>query len=295
MIVWFLFALSNAFSYSAHNAYSKYVISYSKLSKSAVIFLSSLVASIALFSAAYINGIPQLDRTFWIAVVVTGLINSITAPMLLRAYQLGEFSRVFSVSLLTPVFLLFTAFIFLGEIPRPLGIFGVMLTVVGLWFVERDSRKEVKKELAPEAGKIDRGVLLAIGVALLSSVTVNFDKLAAQHSSVFFGPAVALAIMAFTSGSYLMLIGKFRPSHLKGIGMQEIRGVISLGLIGALSNVLFNVALLIGLAVYTIAIKRMGILFGILWGWLFFKEKDIAKKLIGAMIAIGGVVLILFS
>ncbi len=295
MLIWFLFAISNAFSYSAHNAYSKYIISSSRLSKPAVIFLSSLIGSLSLFIVSYIQGFPELDRTFWIAVVITSLINSISAPMLLRAYQLGEFSRIFSISLLTPVFLLFTAFLFLGEIPRPLGIIGVILTVVGLWFVEKHSPDGVEKEFVVESGKINRGVLIAIGVALLSSITVNFDKLAAQHSDVFFAPAIALAIMAIITGCYLILAGKFHLSSLRGMRVSEVGSVAALGLTSALSNVLFNVALLIGLAVYTIAIKRLGILFGVVWGWLFFKEKNISKKLLGAAIAVAGVVAILFS
>ena len=63
----------------------------------------------------------------------------------------------------------------------------------------------------------------------------------------------------------------------------------------ALSNVLHNAALLVGPASYTIAIKRVGILFGVVWGWLFFKEKNISRKLFGTAVAVSGVIVILFS
>ena len=55
---------------------------------------------------------------------------------------------------------------------------------------------------------------------------------------------------------------------------------IVLGSLLSFSNVLHNSALLAGFASYTIAVKRVGVLFGIVWGWLFFHEKNIGKKLI---------------
>lgn len=294
MSIWFLLAISNAFCFSAYNAYSKFVISRAQLSKFAVIFLSSVISSMILFAVSYIVGFPNLDGQFWIAALITGLINSAAGPILLRAYELGEFSQVFSMSLLTPVFLLVTSFFILGEVPHWLGAVGVVLTVVGLWFVEKSSGAT---EVYPgdQAGKINRGTLMAVGVALSWSISANFDKLAAQHSSAFFAPAVTLAMMSVTSGLYLIFSGKWRAVFSDNVGLRDFGLVVPMGLLSALSNIFFNLALIIGLASYTISVKRMGILFGIIWGWMFFKEKNISKKLVGALIAIGGVVLILFS
>ncbi len=294
MSIWFLFAISNALAFSIHNAYSKYAVSRGRFSKFTVVFCSSLISSVILFAAAYFMGLPSLDSTFWLAVVITGVINSVTGPMLLLAYQYGEFSSVFSMSLLTPVFLLLTSFFILGEIPSLIGASGVVVTILGLWVLTKSSA-DVKEELVGESGKINRGNLLAIGIALLWSISVNFDKLAAQHSNVFFAPASSLAIMALTSGAYLLFVNRrnlLSPSEIK---IPNLWLMVPLGILLAASSLLFNAALLVGLASYTIAVKRMGILFGVLWGWLFFKERNIGKKLFGAAIAVAGVILILFS
>ena len=46
---------------------------------------------------------------------------------------------------------------------------------------------------------------------------------------------------------------------------------------------------------YVIAIKRLSIVFGVLFGYLIFKEKNIKERLAGASIMVAGAVLILLS
>ncbi len=306
MFSWLFYSLGSAVTTSLTQVLSKQAILDRRYSNVAIKFVSALVASAILFLVAYLYGFPNLDPRFWPAVIITGAINNVSALMYLRAYQVGEFSSVYSMSLMTPIFLLLTSFVLLGEKPTLLGAFGVFLTIIGLWVAFRKNTPQKNVQ------DFTKGNLLGLSVALLSSLSVNFDKAAALYSNRIFAPAATLAFMALSYGFYLLVrrqkffvakpplddsasslqVGLERkaPWWFAGMPLLLVMGVLSAG-----GTVLYNSALLGGFASYTIAVKRVGVLLGVIWGWLFFKEKDLGKKLLGAAIAIAGVVAILWS
>lgn len=301
MNLWFALALGAGLADSWAKASQKWVVSFFG-SKPLIMFCGNLIASIILFSVSYfVVGFPELKSGFWTAVFITGALNSLTFPILLRAYEIGEFSSVYSMILLTPVFLFLTSFLFLGEIASVAGIFGVLLTIIGLYIIGQNHG-------AVDGGVTNfaRGNLLGVLVALIWSVSVNFDKLSARYSDPFFAPAVIVSIMSLASGVYLLLNYFFfrsREAEADAEGMRQdgklsVFSYLSLFLVGAtlaFSNVLHNSALLYGSASYTIAIKRTGVLWGVIWGWLFFRENNISRKFLGAAIAVAGVAAILFA
>lgn len=273
---------------SISQAYSNYLLSLGRFSKFAIAFFATLIAFPILFLISYIYRFPHLSQGFWSAIIITSILNFIATPIMLKAYETGEFSSVYSMILLTPVFLLLTSFIFLGERPTIFGATGVMLTIIGLGIIETNTKKE------GERFHLFRGTGLGVIVALIYSISTNFDKLSAQHSDAFFAPAVGAAILALFNGIYLIARKKDKIGSDK-LTISNFLFLIPMGLLWALVQVLHNAALLHGLVSYTIAIKRTGILFGVVWGWLFFREKGIGKKLLGAAVAVGGVVLILIA
>ncbi|MEK7612064.1 MAG: DMT family transporter [Patescibacteria group bacterium] len=300
MLLWFVLALGSAVSNSAVQAIQKWAVASSRYSKFTIGLAVHLLAGFILLIATYFFlGVPVLQEGFWFAAVVTSILNVLAFPIMLRAYELGEFSAVYSMILLTPAFLLVTSFLFLGEIPSLMGLVGVLLTILGLWVV---SRSNYIHSAVPDFAK---GNWLGIIVALIYSITVNFDKLAASRSSAFFAPAVELLIMSVGFAVYLLLRHKklvvCLPHAEATVNGQTVRAVpkafilLLLGVVMAGALILHNAALLTGLASYTIAIKRVGVLLGVIWGWLFFKEKYLGKKLLGSAIAIVGVVIILWS
>lgn len=290
MLVWFLLALSAAIANSLSQTLQKQTVAVSGYSKVTIAFIATTLAAAILLTISYfIIGLPQVDSLFWSAIIVTGLLNAIAWPLILKAYEIGEFSSVYSMILLTPVFLLITSFIFLGETPSPLGVAGVLVTVAGLWVIASQHKHTAVPDFA-------RGNWLGVLVAGIFSVSINFDKIAVQHSDRFLGSAATLGAVAITSALYLL----FRHQRIfirVGGGAKSGHPLLFLGAAGmvVLATIIHNSALLAGLVTYTIAVKRLGIFFGVIWGWLFFKEKNISKKLLGAVIAVAGVIAILLS
>lgn len=279
---------------SIFNACSKYVVSLRFFSKITVAFLASLVASIILFGISYFSGLPHIDSHFWLAAIVTSAINVIAFPLILKAYEIGEFSSVYSMLLLTPVFLVITSFLFLREKPSVWGVSGVILTVLGLYLISKNQSETDRQS----ASDFKRGNFLAMLVAFLYSISTNFDKLSAAYSDQFFAPAVTSGMMALGYALYLSTkaINNARlENHEKSFKPQKFFLILILGLILSLANIFHNSALLSGFVSYTIAIKRVGIVIGVFWGWLFFHEHNLTKKIAGAVIAVIGVTAILLS
>lgn len=296
--MWFLFALGAAIAQSAGQAFQNYAAQKEKLSKFFVLLCSSGVGALILFVVSWYRGFPELHPYFWFAAAGTAGINFLAGPMLLKGYELADFSSVYSKILLTPIFMLGTSFLLLGEVPSALGVVGVVLTVLGLVSMIYGGRSKTIQK-ASTAGWINRGELLGIGVAFLWSISANFDKLAAVYSDVFFGAAATLFLLAILYASYLLfhtVRGKnLFPDILRHSFLRLAGIVIGLGAVLASVLIFQNLAFLRGLASYTIAIKRLGVIFAVFWGWLFFHEKNIAQKLIGASIAVFGMILLIFA
>lgn len=294
--MWFLFAFAAAIAQSGSQAFQNYVAQEHKLSKFFVLFCSSGVGALILFAVSWYHGFPEVHSYFWLVAAGTAGINFLAGPMLLKGYELADFSSVFSKILLTPIFMLGTSFVLLGEVPSIQGAIGVMFTVLGLVYMVYGGRSKNIQQIST-AGWISRGEFLGIGVAFLWSISANFDKLAAIYSDAFFSAAGTLLLLALFHLSYLLFhvaCGKRIFPHFSRYSFPKLTWIV-IGLGSGLASVLIfqNLAFLRGLASYTIAIKRLGVIFAVLWGWLFFKEKNITQKLIGASIAVAGVVLII--
>lgn len=283
MLLWFLFALLSALGFSTYNALNKYATRF--WPRPVILLVTFFIASAVLFIIAFLRGLPTIGEGFLIGVAGTAIFNIIAWPILLRAYQIGELSSVFPMLLLTPIFMLGTSFIILGELPTTSGVIGMVITLVGLWIVSWYG-------VGKEGG---RGILLGLLVAFLFSFSANFDKLVVLNSDAFLGPAVAVGVMGLALVPFA--ISSFRKAIISS-HLPPLRSVWILGLLGL--NLSFDLAvgftaLSLGLASYTILVKRMSIVFGVLWGWLFFKEKNIGAKLTGVVIAIVGLAVLLLA
>ncbi len=291
MMPWLLFALSSAFGHSVFNALSKKALDH--VPKVFIVVWASLVSSVLLGVWAVVRGVPELGSGFWLAAGTTAVLNIIAFPLLLKAYEFGELSTVFPMLLLTPLFMLGTSFVLLGEVVTGRGVAGMLITVFGLFVVGRSSIKHRNGMTTLEGNR--NGMALGLLVAFLYSFSANFDKRTVLLSDAVFGPAVVLGLIAAGLLPVLLVL-----QYRQGIGAtkhlftpQCLVLPTVMGLVQVFDSAVFYTALSLGLASYTIVVKRMSILFGILWGRLFFQEKNLQPKLIGGAVAIIGLAVML--
>lgn len=77
---------------------------------------------------------------------------------------------------------------------------------------------------------------------------------------------------------------------------NNLRALIPIGLLSGTGLVCQMTAVSLTLVAYVISIKRISAIFGVIFGYLIFKEKGIKERLLGAIIMVLGVAIItLFS
>ena len=284
-MLWFPLSLFCAFFLSTSDALCKkaleqsnpYIISWVRLGYS-VPFLLAILPFIS---------IPHLDSTFWMVILVA-LPLEITALILyVKAISVSPLSLTIPFLAFTPVFLILTSFIMLGEFPDRSGMSGILLIAIGAYLLNvHMSKKGILKPF--KAIFEERGSVLMIIVAFIYSITSNLGKLAIQHSSpVFFGilyflllSIVSLPVVTIGSKQEAAKIFTFKPIFL-AIGV--FHALVVLTHVWAIS--LIEVP-------YMISVKRTSLLFSVIYGWLLFKEVNIKERLLGVFVMLIGLIFI---
>lgn len=231
--------------------------------------------------------IPETGDYFWIALFTGGLLNILITILYLNAIQHSDLSLTVPMVTFTPLFLLITSPLILGEIPDAKGIAGVLCIVAGSYFLQFSSRK--KGFLAPFATLFsEKGPRLMLLVAFLWSITANIDKVGVQNSSPFFW-VISVSVFLFI-GMIPLVFWKARGQvpHLK----NNFAVIFPVGLFTALTLIFQMHAIELTHVAYVIAVKRTSALFVVFFGVIFFKEKGFGNRVFAVLIMLLGVALI---
>lgn len=231
--------------------------------------------------------IPRLDIYFFLA-VLTLLPLEITALILyMKAIKTSPLSLTLPFLALSPAFMILTSRLMLGERLDKYGIIGILLITIGAYLLNvRTTRKGVLEPF--KAIRRERGSVYMIIVAFIYSITSNLGKMAILHSSPLFFAATYLPVLAIVL--FPVFIWK---NHGKTKQMFSHVTIFSLiGLAVAFATISHYFAVTMIEVPYVISVKRMSILFGIMYGAFWFKETNIIERLIGGVVMVAGVVVI---
>ena len=236
-------------------------------------------------------GIPALTipapAVFLIYLTVDVALIGCAQLLLMRALQVSSMSLCIPFMAFTPVFLIGTGYVMLGELPSWIKLMGVGLIVVGSMVMHR--RLFAAGWAAPIKaviqGKGSRYILL---VAFILSLTNPIEKRLVlmsdpltQAFSYCFGLCILFAILAWA-----------RNADCRAVMRTTPKWAILGGALDAAALLLQFVTYSYLAVVITISIKRAGIVLSVVAGWLIFKERNISDKLIAASGMLGGVLII---
>lgn len=234
--------------------------------------------------------IPELNGTFYQALLYGGILNGISLILYMRAIKLSALSITIPMITFTPLFLLVTSPIMLGEYPSAVGIFGVLLIVFGSYML--NIKKSGEGLLKPFRALVEEpGPRLMLLVAFIWSITSNIDKIGVQNSSPVFWSIAMTCFLAIALFPLMLIYSKPTSKTVA----RQLRYLIPLGLFNALTFVTQMIAINFILVAYVISIKRGSAILSVVWGHLFFEEKGIRERLTGVIIMVAGVMLIAIS
>ena len=239
----------------------------------------------ALFGIAGLHPAPVPTFLIYLAIDV-GLIT-IVMWLYFRALQISPLSLCIPFLSFTPVFLIPSGFILLGELPSPLKLLGVVLIVVGSLVMHR--RLFAVGWLAPVKAVIrEKGSRYMLLVSFLFSITNPLDKKLVVMSDVF-TEAVAYGLGLCFS---FFILGRLQKADFRAAARHNLAWISLAGVLDAVS-LLFQLASYSYIAVViTVSIKRAGIILSVLAGWMFFRERGITDKVIAASVMFCGVLIL---
>jgi drug/metabolite transporter (DMT)-like permease len=282
---WLILAILSAFFealkdvVSKHNlkANDEYVVTWS-LTFFTAAFLTPLL---------FIIEIPPLNQQFWIALLIGGIMNAVIALLYIKAIKLSDLSLAVPLVALTPLFMLLTSPLIVGEYPNFFDGIGVFLIVMGSYLL--NIKEKSQGYLAPFKALLHQpGSKLMLLVAFLWSITTNVDKIGVQNSSPIFWVFALLTAMSVL----LLPVLLHKTSNPARQIIQYLPMLMATGFFNALGVIFQMQALTMTLVVQVIALKRTSVLMGVLFGHFIFKEKDIQERFLGAAIMMGGVLFI---
>jgi len=286
-MLWLILAISAAFFESMKDVFSKF--SLKKIDEWVVAWALSFIAAVCLFPVIFFAKIPPLGNQFWIALLIAGSLSAAATVIYMKALKSSDLSLSIPMLAFTPLFLLLSSPILLGEFPNFLGLTGVLLIVVGSYTL--NIKEKHKGYLAPFKALIkEKGPMLMLCVAFIWSIGSNFDKIGVKNSSPVFW---SFASNAFV-GIVMIPIMLYKAKNINKIP-SRVKLLFPIGLFKGITSLFQMIAINLTLVAYVISIKRTSIIISVLLGFLIFREKNIKERLAGAAIMIVGILFIALS
>ena len=247
-------------------------------------FLSSL-------SLVFWNGISftALPISFWYHALIVSLFAVLGNLFLVKALRTGDLSVLGPINAYKSVVSMLFGIILLNEIPSWLGLTGISLIIVGSYFVlnSGQSKKGFSWDLVKKPEIQLR--LMALVCSAIEAVFIKRAMLLSSPVTTFVCWCVLGFVLSFIWTAFA-LRNRWREQVqlLFSEKFTYLALVISVGLMQFSTIVAFG-----GTQVgYALALFQTSSLLSVLFGYQFFKEKNIAQKLIGAAIMVMGAVLI---
>jgi drug/metabolite transporter (DMT)-like permease len=287
-MVWLVLAILTAFFESLKDVKSKQSLVY--LDEYWVTWATQVVAVICLLPMLWINGIPTIQPGFWPALVVGGSLNVVAFLLYIQAIKAADLSLTVPLIALTPLFMLVTSPIIVGEFPGPMDAIGVIMIVIGSYILNLQPGNDAPRNFwGPLRSLVaNPGCRKMLMVAGIWSITANLDKVGVANSSPFFW---SVSLFAFVAGGITLILiwrrAKLPPQLGRYWPLLALTGAFSAAAIG-----FQMVAITLAPVTQVIAVKRMSSLISILFGYFLFGEKNIRSRLTGGIVMVAGVVVI---
>lgn len=287
-MIWVVFAFMTALCESTKDVFSKRGL---RIADEYVLTLAwalfTLLFQLPLL--AFIK-IPALDLRFWLFLMLAGSLNLAANLLYIKAIMSSDLSITVPMITFTPLFLVLTSPLILHEYPTFYSIIGILLIVAGSYVLNVG---EIRNHpFAPIQALVrNKGPRLMLFVALIWSVSANLDKMGVRMSTPLFWPIAMNAFITIVMTPVVLLGSKVEGAHLR----KNLKNFLAIGFCKAIGISCQMIAINLTLVAYVISIKRLSAVMTVLLGYLIFKEKGIRERLTGAIIMVGGVLIITLS
>lgn len=287
-MLWLVFSLLTAVAVSSQDAWVKKF--FSDLSAYDMVAYPALYSLPLFIVAVAATPRPDLDWIYIWSLLASLPLNGVSFVLYMQAIKLSPLSLTLPYLAFTPVFMIGTGALVLGERANEWGVIGILTTCIGGYILnlkpQRTGFWDPIKAVFEETGS-----WLMLIVAFVFSFAAVVGKQGILHSSALF-----FTVSFFTTFNlaFLVLLLLFRKIRLQTVTQRPLRGLVA-GMLLFLHAVFHGWAISLTQAAYMISIKRLSVVFGVLYGAAVFKERQIGIRLTGAALMVCGAVLIVLK
>lgn len=284
---WVFLALISAFTLATSDALTKKALAQTN---EYLVAWFRLLFSIPLLLLFWIFvPVPKLDMQFYKAFALALPLEIIALVLYIKALRTSPLSLTLPFLSLTPVFLILSSYLILGERVSFQGSIGIIFITAGGYTLNlHELRRGIFEPF--KAITREKGSILMIGVALIYSITSSLGKMAIEHSSaLFFGITYFIAVTVIFAPIALWM---GRTEKKIFISEKQFKGMMLPGIFYSIMIISHMVAISLTKVAYMISVKRTSLMIGIIYGYLLFKEKNIRERISGAVLMFIGFVMI---
>lgn len=252
-----------------------------------VVWAYCLTTTLFLCPAVFWTGIPELAPGFWTTLLAMGPLAALTLFLYVKALEHGDLSLAAPMLTVTPLFLLVTSPLMVGEFPRMAGIAGMLCIVAGSYVLNLSHLRGGLLEPFRALWRI-KGVRYMLLVAFLWSVSANIDKIGLVRSSPMFWIMCAFGV---TTLWLTPVVWKFSRRGFSQV-FEKPRELAATGFLEAVTCICQMYALTMAIVPYVISVKRLSAVFAVVLGWLVLREGGVRERMAGAVLMVVGVFLI---
>lgn len=238
-----------------------------------------------------IVGVPVFKAEFFTSIFIAAILDIVAALLFYKALNASEISLLSPISSFNPIFTLIFAAFLLNETPTFLKLVGVVIIVIGAYLLNISNvRAGILKPFSILLS--DKGVQLFLVTNFLWGLTPIFQKRAALATNPITPVAIPLIESALIA---LMLFPVFlRTKKYKNFLISKSKLFIFLGAMTALGQFAALMAFSLTNLAYATAVFKLSVLFTVILGGVFLKEKNIKERFLGAAVMVLGTILLAF-
>ena len=239
---------------------------------------------------AFKDGIPKVNNLFWIVITASVVSFAYAKTLTLKSLKGSLMSEIVPLAFFMVLFNYLFGLIFLSESLRLIPIIGLVLIVVGGYFLKVEEAKEdiLRPFKLLLTNKESRAYLLAM---IIMPLTTIFDKIGLRNIQ----PVNQSFLLLMENIMTMILIGFYMTkkdkqwfSDLKNnFWSLFISGVAYMAL-----SLLFMYGITTGAVALVSGVKKLEVFFVLILGWLLFGDKPKRGVWIGSLIMLIGVILI---
>jgi len=290
-LLWFPITLLCAVSLATSDALTKKALA-ARHNEYLVAWFRLMLMLPLLFALLLAVPIPPLEPEFFRTLLTLLPLELAALLLYFKALKLSPLGLTVPFLALTPVFLLVIPYLLLGERITLTGGLGILLIAAGSYALNLHSYSE--GFLAPfRAIRRERGALCMIGVAVIYSLTSTLCKKAISLSSPLFFAGLQPVLLFLCLTPVVLWKERNELAVLRGAGI--LRAALLPAFFSFMETVAGVVALSLTNVAYMIAVKRLSLVVGILYGHFLFREKGLRERLAGGALMVAGVALIVIG